>query len=192
MPTTIRHSDQFKRGKLLEAWLDDYFSSSYKIERTSDHEERRQHKGDRVFRRRDNDRVPIYVEYKSGIQTAYTGNLFIETVSVDTAEAPGWLYTSQADLLIYATVLNGCLLIFRPWRLRQIAGHLKKRYREVGTSRGQNSYTTMGLLVPFEDAEMIAAEVMRVSPERVNEFKNYMKREEKNANISSYGSRLDR
>lgn len=96
----------------------------------------------------------ILVEYKSGIQTYYTGNVFLETVSVDTENIPGWVYTCQADYIIYATLLNKKLLIFRPADLRQRIEELKQRFLTLKTNKGQNiGYNTHGVIVPLEVAE---------------------------------------
>ena len=80
-------SHQFKSGKNVEAFLDDYFRyRGWVVELTSAHEEQVQHLGDRHFTR---DGDTWLIEYKSGVQTFYTGNVFLETISVDSEGVPG-------------------------------------------------------------------------------------------------------
>lgn len=143
---------QFQQGKAVEAYLDAYFRwRGWAIYPMSDYDERTLHLGDRYFV--DEDQV-LKVEYKSGIQTGYTGNLFLETVSVDARNIPGWVYTSQADYILYATLLNDRILVFRPQRLRAVIEQLRERFREVATSHNQNDgYDSRGVLVPLAWAE---------------------------------------
>lgn len=154
---TILNKEQFKNGKDVEAWLDKYFRlRGWAITQTSAYEERVLHLGDRHFRK---DGQAFLIEYKSGIQTFYTRNIFLETISVDANQTPGWVYTCRADLIFYAALLNKKILVFRPGSLRRHMERLKARYPEVATRHHQNDgYNTHGLLVPFEYAEERLAE----------------------------------
>jgi hypothetical protein len=146
----------------VEDWLDRYFEDQgWRIERTTAHEERTLHLGDRRFHR---DGACYLVEYKSGLQTAQTGNVFLETISVDTAGIPGWVYTCQADYLLYAAILNHIILVFEPSRLRTEIENLKHMFREVQTGRGQNrGYNTHGVIVPLSYAEQhLASKILRI------------------------------
>lgn len=159
---TILNSDQFKNGKDVEAWLDKYFwLRGWEITEATPYEERVQHLGDRRFRK---DGRAFWVEYKSGIQTFYSGNIFLETISVDATRTPGWVYTCKADWLLYACLLNGMILVFSPNSLRRHIETLKARYREVATSHHQNAdYNTHGVLVPLAYAEeRLAEKVIRL------------------------------
>jgi hypothetical protein len=152
--TKFTELPQFVRGKSIEAYLDDYFRQrNFKIRQTTKEEERNLCLGDRQFFR---DGKSFFVEYKSGIQTHYTGNIFLETISVDDPNhfKPGWVYTCKANFIIYATVLDGCLLMFIPDQLRKKMERLKLMFQEVATSNHQNTgYNTHGLIVPFEWAK---------------------------------------
>lgn len=106
--------------------------------------------GDRKFSQGDRFH---FVEYKSGQQTHYTSNIFLETISVDVPCAPGWVYTCRADVLFYAILLSGKILVFNPKRLRAEIAELKTKFKEVKTGKGQNSYHTHGVLVPLDYAE---------------------------------------
>lgn len=148
---------QFKQGKEVEAFLDEYFRwRGWAIYPMSDYDERTLHLGDRYFV---NEEQVLKIEYKSGIQTGYTGNLYLETVSVDVLNVPGWVYTSQADYIMYAALLNERILIFRPGRLRAAIEHLRAQFREVATSHNQNDgYNSQGVLVPLAYAEQHLAD----------------------------------
>lgn len=164
MSNGFTQSPQFKRGMSVEAWLDKFFAGrGYAIRRTTAHQERRLHLGDRIFTKGGHSH---FVEYKSGIQTYYTGNVFLETISVDRDNVPGWVYSSRADHVIYAALLNGRILIFHPARLRGVIEVLKRQFREVKTSYGQNrGYNTYGVIVPLAYAvEHLVDKVIEVEP----------------------------
>lgn len=150
-------SPQFKRGKKVETFLDEYFRFyGWQVEPTTQHEERKLHLGDRRLTK---DGRTYLVEYKSGLQTYYTGNVFLETISVDTGHVPGWAYTCQADFIFYAALHNDEILVFRPGKLRSVIEELKLKFREVPTSNHQNKgYNTHGVIVPLEYAERHLAE----------------------------------
>ncbi|MFA5377849.1 MAG: hypothetical protein WC455_19015 [Dehalococcoidia bacterium] len=143
---------QFKQGMEVEAFLDTFFQyRGWQIVRTTSHEERVLCLGDRRFTKEDN---TYLVEYKSGIQTAFTGNIFLETISVDTQNKPGWVYTCKADYIFYAALLNGKILIFVPSDLRARIEALKRSFKVVKTSHAQNDgYNTHGVIVPLAYAE---------------------------------------
>lgn len=159
---SITLTDQFKQGMHVEAFLDGYFTGrGYRVVPATAQQERVECKGDRCLHL--GEKVH-WVEYKSGIQTFYTGNVFLETISVDTANKPGWVYTCQADAIVYAALLNQKLLFFRPATLRANIEALKQRFPTVKTGKGQNAnYNTHGVIVPLAIAEAeIAYNVVRI------------------------------
>lgn len=141
-------TQQFKNGKDVERFLDGFLAErGWRVEVLTPHEERKLHLGDRRLHR---GAESVLIEYKSGIQTFYTGNVFLETISVDSTGAPGWVYTCRADWIVYAALLNSKLLWFKPDNLREKIEGLKLRFRTVKTSKGQNSgYDTHGVIVPL-------------------------------------------
>ncbi len=151
------NTPQFKRGKQVEAFLDEFFEyRGWRIEKATYHQERILCLGDRRFIKPGYD---LWIEYKSGLQTAATGNVFLETISVDTLGKPGWVYTCQADAIFYAALLNGKILIFKPQKLRDVIEVLKVQFREVPTKNNQNEgYNTHGVIVPLTYAETRLAE----------------------------------
>lgn len=147
----LNETPQFAQGKSVEAFLDVWFEyRGWEIRQTTPHEERALCLGDRRFTK---DGVTYLVEYKSGLQTFTTGNVFLETVSVDTANKAGWVYTCQADFVFYACLFNHKILVFKPQRLRDCIEMLKTKFREVSTSKNQNDgYNTWGVIVPLQYA----------------------------------------
>lgn len=158
---SITQTDQFRQGKSVEETLDRYFSrSGWSVRILSPREERQQCLGDRELTRGSE---RWFVEYKSGIQSHYTGNCFLETISVDTTGRLGWVFTSHADFIIYACLLDHKLLTFSPGHLRARIEDLKTRFPTVATSRGQNEgYRTWGVIVPMAVAESELA--LRITP----------------------------
>src|SRR5262245_47976789 len=47
---------------------------------------------------------PVTLEYKCDTRAQQTGKLFFETVSNSVTGRPGWLYTCQAEWLVYFVV----------------------------------------------------------------------------------------
>lgn len=152
---------QWRSGEAVADYLDRFFRArGWEIKPTTRHEERVLHLGDRHYTRSDEHYL---VEYKSGLQTAATGNVFLETVSVDSRSVPGWVYTCRADYLFYATLLNGSILVFEPEALRAQIEVLKRRFRVTRTRKGQNAgYDTHGVIVPLRFAEKLASGVIRL------------------------------
>lgn len=160
----LTDTPQYKSGDDVARFLDSYFGAEYDIRPTTPQEERVLCLGDRVYTNRAYGHN-FYIEYKSGLQTSATGNIFLETVSVDTPCKPGWVYTCRADYLFYAALLNHKILVFRPGKLRAEIAELKIKFREVKTGKGQNeTYNTHGIIVPLEYAEKyLAGKVIRIS-----------------------------
>lgn len=98
------------------------------------------------------------VEYKADSRASQTGNAFIETISVDTRQVPGWVYTSKSYYLAY--FLPSDLLCY--WILfsvlrQQLHTWLAAYPVRKVTNRG---YRTHGLLVPLFELEQISQEVI--------------------------------
>jgi hypothetical protein len=139
----------FEEAKLYEAELDKYFGVSYEIEEAS---RLQQSAGiDRIFIHRVTG-AWYYVEYKTDHRTHETGNVFIETMSVDTADKPGWAYTSGAQVLVY--FVPGYETAYRI-DMMTIKRKLPQwsAYRKApawNRSRDGSLYQTFGHLVPLD------------------------------------------
>lgn len=159
---TTLNNNQLKNGKDMEAWLDKFFRlRGWQITQTTPYQERVLYLGDRHFVK---DGMHLLIEYKGDLKTAYTQNIFLETISVDSVQKPGWVYSCRADIIFYAALLNHKILVFRPEKLRQQIDGLKRKFPEVATQKHLNEgYNTHGLLVPFVYAEeRLAEKVIRV------------------------------
>ena len=112
-----------------------------------------------MFRPRSAPHEVLYVEYKSDRTAERTGNAFVETVSVDTANKPGWAHSSQADWLMYL-VPGQCeaLYIIRMADLRQRLATWQATYQQRRIPN--DGYHTVGLLVPLHEFETIAYAVI--------------------------------
>jgi hypothetical protein len=146
---------QLKKGEAAERYLDSLFGSQFDIRRATRAEQR---KGiDRIFTR-PYDGKEFRIEYKADKTAAKTGNAFVETVSVDTDNIPGWALTCQADYILYYIVGTGRVYVMRPKdiqkRLKRWAYHYPERHIPNG------SYQTIGLLVPLHEFEQAAVKLV--------------------------------
>lgn len=146
---------QLKQGESAERFLDSYFQDEFIIRPATRQQQRTGI--DRIYTRRKDGRV-WKIEYKADKTAARTGNAFVETVSVDTAGKPGWAYTCQSDYILYYIVGVGPLYILRP---KDIQGKIQKWRRQYPERRIPNgSYHTVGLLVPLDEFERLAVQVI--------------------------------
>lgn len=143
---------QFKVGKSGEYELDRFFARyGWSISPTTPDQERRLCLGDRVFIRHEG---TFYIEYKYDMWTLRSGNIFLETISVDTSGKKGWLFTCQADYIFYAAPGHKVIMTFRPTVLRENAAYLQRTFKTVSTAPQLNvGYKTHGILVPIEYAK---------------------------------------
>lgn len=95
-----------------------------------------------------NTRVRYSVEYKADEMTAKTGNAFVETVSIDTEDKPGWAYTCVAQILVYYIPQWRKAWLLSPMAIKNKLEEWKKKYKEVPANN--NGYKTLGLLVPWK------------------------------------------
>lgn len=136
-------------GERWERTLDAHFAPRYHIARVSRAD---QFRGiDRRFTCRKSGSV-FTVEYKSDATAARTKNAFVETVSVDTTGAPGWVRKSEAQVLVYYVPPTGHIYIFflpllklafRLWEAQYPQKSIPNR------GRSGDAYNTIGLVVPL-------------------------------------------
>jgi hypothetical protein len=91
-------TDQLAKGAAAETQLDRHFADRFHITPATRAQQRQGI--DRHFTHRQSG-ATYTIEYKTDWTAARTGNAFVETVSVDSAAIPGWVYTSQAEWLAY-------------------------------------------------------------------------------------------
>ena len=105
------------------------------------------------------------VEYKTDMRADKTRRVFIETVSSDRTNKPGWFFTSEAEYLIYFVRKAQCVYVVRMNRLRDIAfkrGWLDRYPKRTVPNRG---YNTLGVTVPLRELELIADGVICIADE---------------------------
>ena len=147
-------NQQLKEGEQQEQKLDAFFARWYNIQPVAMDMQRLGI--DRLFTRRDNGHV-FKIEYKSDWTASKTGNAFVETVSVDTPHTPGWVYSSQADYLIYylPKAMRAYIIAFENLRVR-----LPQWTKFPTRSIPNQGYNTVGLLVPLAEIERVAKQVV--------------------------------
>jgi hypothetical protein len=148
---------QLAKGEAAETYLDTLFRNQFAIRRATREEQRRGI--DRIFTRY-SDQKQFKIEYKADKTAARTGNAFVETVSVDTAEKPGWAVSCQSDYIFYYIVGPGPLYILRPADIRDRLGRWATKYPERRIPNRR--YHTVGLLVPLDEFERAAVQVVSV------------------------------
>ena len=142
---------QLALGQAYEQHLDDLMRKWFAI--TPATKVQQQRGIDRVFHHKDGS---VYlVEYKADMLAGSTGNAFVETVSVDTADRPGWAYSSQATMLIYLVTQPETVYCIWMARLRLQLERWKAAYPAAHADNGR--YRTHGILVPLAEFEMIAS-----------------------------------
>lgn len=145
---------QFRRGQKAERYIDTLFADRFRIKPASRSEERRG-----IDRHFTNDKGKHYtIQYKADKTAARTGNAFVETVSVDTRDIPGWAYTCEADFIFYYVDDIGPIYILRPKDIRKKLTRWQNKYQ---TRKIPNkNYNTIGLLVPLDEFERLAVQIV--------------------------------
>lgn len=154
--TTYNFRDQLAIGEAYERRLDEHFQQALTISRIERASRAQQAAGiDRIWHTSSG--ATYTVEYKADDKAGRTGNAFIETVSVDTANKPGWAVASTAQLLAYMVTQPETIYLIEMTALRAQLPRWKRQYR---TTYAQNDgYRTHGILVPLDEFERIARKV---------------------------------
>jgi hypothetical protein len=102
----------------------------------------------------------LSVEVKTDWLAASTGNAFVETVSSDTTQTPGWVFTCQADLLLYYIPQLSTAMIVRAGDLRQRIGAWQKNYPNRAVRN--KGYCTHGILVPLDEIRKLSLGIFNI------------------------------
>lgn len=154
---TYQFNTQLTAGAKGERRLDAFFQRWFTI-RPATMEQQRQGI-DRVYTRRNDQRV-FTVEYKTDSTAGKTGNAFVETISVDTDNKPGWAITSQAQVLVYYIPDTGIIYVIDFARIRHHLPRWQQQYpHRAIPNRG---YHTHGHLVPLLEFEKIATQIFPI------------------------------
>lgn len=148
---------QLRQGAQGEHRLDAFFAHDWHITPATAIE---QHQGiDRHFVHRASGEA-LTVEYKTDYTAARTHNAFLETVSADTPpEKLGWVYTCQADYLLYYVPGEGLIYVLRPERVRHFVGHWS-HWGRPAVGIPNSGYRTWGFVVPLRVLERLAVAVL--------------------------------
>lgn len=148
-------STQLARGEEAERLLDRHFADRFEIR---DATRQQQRQGiDRIFIRYTTLR-PYQIEYKTDWAASRTGNAFIETVSVDTKNIPGWAYTSRSQWLIYYLPPQQRILILSFAKLRTLLPQWVRIHKPAPPIPNQG-YNTRGILVPLTEFEDVCQKI---------------------------------
>ena len=148
--------EQLAIGEAYERRLDEHFEQALDIALIMPATRMQQGAGiDRIWHLKDG-RITT-VEYKADEKAGRTGNAFVETISVDTTQKPGWAVASTAMLLAYLVTEPETIYLIAMGRLRAELPRWQRQYR---TTYAQNDgYRTHGVLVPLAEFERIATKV---------------------------------
>lgn len=107
------------------------------------------------------------VELKTDTKAAVTGNVFIETVSVDRPgepPIPGWIHSSTADWLLYylPNTMPSRILRISFDRLRDAFSTWNYSQRRIPNKSNRGDYHTVGMIVPLEKLNQIAEEIIEL------------------------------
>lgn len=158
---------QLAKGEAEERVLDKFFQGrGWKTMATTMQDQRRGI--DRWFECSMQDGV-YSVEYKADFRAHETGNVYLETVSVGKYDASGefqvkkrgWLWTTEANYLMYYIPGDLRVMLFVPGDLRDFVVENEGKYRSVSVKN--SGYQGRGLLVPIIDIEKIARKDWRIA-----------------------------
>ncbi len=109
-------------------------------------------KVDMSYQRRGIDRLAVEgedeytLEYKADSKVFKTGNFFLETVSQDTSNKPGWVYYSEADYIVYFLPTVKQLWFIKTATLKNNIEDWKQKY-PIKSCKNK-TYSSYGVLVP--------------------------------------------
>jgi hypothetical protein len=105
------------------------------------------------------------VDYKADNRAHETGNFFIETVSVDSADKAGWAIRAECERIFYYVVQRGVLYVLETETIRNELPRWMLAF-PTGTARNEK-YETHGVLVPMFEIELVAYAKLDI-PEEVS------------------------
>ena len=138
--------EQLSIGEQYENELDNYFSQWFYV---SPVDMQFQRAGiDRTWESKENKFV-YSVEYKADERASQTGNAFVETVSVDIDDKPGWAYSSCSQILVYYLPIDKKVYIASVIQLKFSV----PKWRELCSVKDvqNNGYVTKGVIVPLSE-----------------------------------------
>src|SRR3990172_11868068 len=159
---TYKFATQLDKGQKAEVYLDNFFTVNFDFAVTLATDEQQRQGIDRIFVKRHGRRAQFTVEYKTDWTAARTGNVFIETVSVDSLNKPGWAFASTADLLIYYVPGDNLIYVMFLSKLRRMLPRWQGQYPSAPPIPNKG-YNTLGLLVPMHEFEQHSKQVINIA-----------------------------
>lgn len=148
--------EQLNEGKKGEWVMDKYHAPLYHVKKVDMELER---VGiDRIYITKATG-MQYHVEIKTDFMSQDTGNIVVETVSVDTDNKIGWGYTSQADVIIFYLWYLQEILYFNPALIKSRLDWWQKTFRNVRIKN--NDYFTHGILLPLSAARNNAFKIRK-------------------------------
>jgi hypothetical protein len=144
---TYQMKTQLSKGEEAETFIDALFAVDWEISPVSREQQRQGI--DRVFTSRKTGRQHS-VEYKTDWTAGRTDNVFVETVSVDSEDKPGWAYASRAEWLFYYIPGKNLLCVTDFVALREQLPRWIAEYPPAPPIPNEG-YNTLGILVPLEE-----------------------------------------
>ena len=137
---------QLHIGETGEAALDAFFARWYTIRKVS--RELQSLGIDRIFVR-EKTGIEYAVEYKTDARSESSGNIFIETVSVDTDASKGWALKSLAQVLIILQPASGTIYWCEMAAIKRRVPKWRKRWGERTVKN--KTYKSSGVPVPVKE-----------------------------------------
>ncbi len=106
-----------------------------------------------------NERVPV--EYKAETRVTDTGNYFLETISVDKDNKPGWVEYSEALYIIYYLPLEHKLFFVLLSDIKDNMAKWKELYPEKICRN--KTYNSLGIIVPRDKIEYYKIKEINIS-----------------------------
>lgn len=155
--TTFSFQEQLTKGQDAERILDRHFIGKFHIIEATPAEQR---EGiDRWFVSRET-AARFSVEYKTDWRAGDTHNAFVETISVDSSQKLGWVYTSKAYRILYFVPGDDLVYVFKTSSLR---ARVEIWSKTLPVRKAKNDgYWTHGVIVPLSEFERHAEFVLTV------------------------------
>jgi len=155
MTVTYDLTKQLAIGARGESRLDKYYARWFDIKTVSRELERIGI--DRIFiSKNPNNRMSSSIQYKSDDRAASSEKMFLETVSVNTKDIPGWAYTLCAQIIIYFIPPQSTAYRLTAMTLKNLVPIWIERYgNSLQSIKNKDSrgeiYFTKGILVPLAE-----------------------------------------
>jgi len=144
-------NEQYEKGVKGENRLDKFFNTIFNIGQVP--RILQQFGCDRIFTNIQSKKRYL-IEYKSDERAAKSGNIFVETISVDTENKLGWAYTSCSQYICFYIPGKGEIYIVSTLYIKAKISEWISKY-EIKRIKNEGYYTE-GVAVPIDEIKKIA------------------------------------